>query len=63
MMGALAQYASIFYGFALILVVLVVPKGLGQTIAALFEKKMEFPSAAEPDIETLSRLLASGRKN
>jgi branched-chain amino acid transport system permease protein len=56
LVGPLAKYGTFFYGFILLVVVLVLPGGFGELINTLAEKIGRAPHASttvEPDLEQL----------
>lgn len=62
-MGSLAQYASLFYGVALLIVVLVVPRGLGPTLREfIFHTPRPGVDATDPDMAKLTSLLIEGKR-
>jgi len=61
-MGSLAQYATLIYGVVLLLVVLMLPRGLGPMLRGAFaSNKGTGEHAEEPDTERLKALLVGGK--
>ncbi len=63
LVGPLAKYGTFFYGFILLIVVLVLPGGFGELIANLatrLRREPQISSSIEPDLEAL-RIAIRGR--
>jgi len=61
LMGSLAQYATLIYGVVLLLVVLLLPRGLGPMLREAFTPRARaVVEAVEPDTTRLTALLVRG---